>query len=498
MIMKKIITSITFIALSFVAIGQGTADALRYSRMNYQGTARFNAMGGSFGALGGEISSININPAGIGVYRNSEFTFSTALLTNNTDTKFGANSFSDNAVNFNIPNIGFVSSYKGDANGWKTFSLGFGHSRVNNFKSDYILKGSNNSSSSFLDPYVSTLNQNFPSTDALINYEAFPFGPAQAFNTFAIDIFQDPNGEFYDRWLLGEESINQTKKVQSRGRQSETYAAFGGNYQDKLYLGANVAVQGLRYEEEVIRSEKYTYATPPPAGVVDINEYREQTSLLTRGTGFNFKVGFIYRINQSFRFGGSVHSPTYFSMSEEYSMESLSQFSDGNAYKSEEVISNYNYQYRTPMRYNASLAYIYGRNALFNVDYEYVDFSKATFDDYSDNRFDFSSTNNEIKRFLTAAHNLRFGTEIRFDPFVARAGFRYEGNPYSNQVFFNPNESRKTYSLGGGFRVKNFNIDLAYALSQMNFIDPFYENAVNIGRIATTDHLVTATVGWKW
>ncbi len=488
------------LSLSLIALGQNSTDALRYSRMNYQGTARFNAMGGSFGALGGEMSSILINPASIGVYRNSEFTFSTALLTADMDGNFTGRTIHDNAVNFNIPNIGFVNTYKGDASSWKYYSFGVGHNRINNFKGDYIFRGNNNSSSSFLDPYVISLNDNFPNTDDLVNFDAFPFGPAQAFYTFAIDTFRNVNGElFYDRWLLGEEDIDQNKEVETRGRQTETYASFGGNYLDKLFLGANIGVQTINFEQEVTRVEKYNYATPPPPGVVDITEYREQSTLNTSGMGFNFKFGFIYRFNHAFRLGGSIHSPTYFGMNEEYSVESVSRFSDGNVYVTDQdVISEYDYTLRTPLRLNASMAYVLGRAALFNVDYEYVNYSDASFDDSKYDPYDFSYANEEIGRVLAPTHNLRFGSEMRFDPFVARLGFRYEGNPYSNKAFFNPDENRKTYSLGGGFRVKNFNIDLSYAMSQMDFIDPFYETSPNQANISRTDHLVTATVGWKW
>ena len=160
--MKKLLLYISLSLFAGFSYSQNSTDALRYSRMNYQGSARFNAMGGSFGALGGEMSSILINPASIGVYRNSEFTFSTALLTTDQNTSFDGRSFNDNAVNFNIPNIGFVSNYKGDANGWKNYSFGIGHSRINNFRADYVFRGNNTESSSFLDPYVQQLNQLFP------------------------------------------------------------------------------------------------------------------------------------------------------------------------------------------------------------------------------------------------------------------------------------------------------------------------------------------------
>lgn len=497
--MKKVIYIVLAVLLGLEVNAQGVEDALRFSRMNYQGTARFNAMGGSFGALGGELSALMINPAGIGVYRNSEFTFSTALLNNSLESNFQNSLINQSTVNFNIPNIGFVNSYKGNPNGWKNYSFAIAHNRVNTLKAEYLFRGTNREGSSFLDPYVADLNDVFPNTDDLITYNAFPFGPAQAFQTFAIDTFRNNFGElYYDRWLLGEESIDQRKDVEQRGRQSETFFSFGGNFKDKFYLGGNLAVQSLRFEQEVVRTEEYNYSTPPPPGVTDINRYRESSSLLTLGTGFNFKLGMIYRITEALRIGAAFHSPTYYGMSEDFIMDSYSEFSDGNVYESDVVESNYDYNLRTPWRFNASLAYVLGNQGIINVDYEYVDYSTARFDDDRNFDYDYSFINNRISEVLTQTHNLRFGTEIRLDPFVLRGGFRYESNPYGDNTILNPDESRKTYSLGGGYRYKNFNFDLAYSLSQMDLVDPFYDSSPNSAVIQREDHLVTMSFGWKW
>jgi len=497
--MKKLI-GIALLALAVNGVyGQAAEDALRFSRMHYLGTARFNAMGGSFGALGGELSGLMVNPAGVGVYRNSEFSFSTGLLSTFQESTFRNSLSNENTLNFNIPNIGFVNSYQGDPNGWKNYSFSIGNNRVNSFKRSYLFKGNNTESSSFIDPYVLDIRDASPTTEDLINYNVFQFGPAQAFETFAIDIFQDGNGnEFYDRWLIDEESIDQTKEVEESGRQSETYFAFGGNYQDKLYLGGSVNVQSTRHERNTVRHEEYNYAGPPPAGVVDINSYREESNLLTLGTGFNFKAGMIYRVTEQFRIGAAIHSPSWFRFSEEFVVESNSSFSDGAAENSEVIESNYDYRLRTPWRLNTSLAYVFGRMGMVNIDYEYVDYSSARFDDTRGFNFDYSFINNNISRVLQASHNLRFGTEIRLDPFVARAGFRYEGNPYADNTEFNPDESRRTYSAGGGYRYKNFNFDLSYSLSQMDYVDPFYETSSAEANISRSDHLVTATFGWRW
>ena len=72
--MKKYI----YLLLSSLSFGvvqsQEITDAMRYAQDNLNGTARFRAMGGAFGALGGDLSSINVNPAGSAVFSNNQVT----------------------------------------------------------------------------------------------------------------------------------------------------------------------------------------------------------------------------------------------------------------------------------------------------------------------------------------------------------------------------------------------------------------------------------------
>ena len=66
--MKKIIF-MTFIGFTFAsAHAQQVADALQYAQDDINGTARFRAMGGAFGALGGDLSALNVNPAGSAIF----------------------------------------------------------------------------------------------------------------------------------------------------------------------------------------------------------------------------------------------------------------------------------------------------------------------------------------------------------------------------------------------------------------------------------------------
>lgn len=504
--MKKYLLTYSLIIASLGAFAQNYTDALRFSRMQNLGTARFNAMGGSFGALGGDLSAISVNPAATGIYRNSEFTFTTALSIRDNESLYN-NSFSqDSRANFNIGNIGYVGSYKGNQNGWKNYSFAIGHNRINNFHNNQRIKGNSLNLSSIIDDYVNTLNNAMPyATEEAVAAYAYDFGPSQAYMLYMVNpVYEISNG---DTTLTGYESavdfsdlsnVEQEYSREVSGHQSETFISFGGNYQDRLYLGANIGLSSLRYEQNETYSEYYTYDPIARDDEFLSTEYHENRDLLTSGTAFNFKLGAIYKVNESIRLGAAVHSPNFYNLTEEYRFYANSLFADG--YEGEEeVISTYKYKLRTPMRYMASLAYVFKSIGLFNIEYEYVDYTQAKFDDKRRYEFDYSDRNIEIRNTLKNTHNIRVGAEVRAEPFVVRAGFRYEDNPYqSNELEFRPDENRKTYSLGAGFRNQNYNIDLTYMLSDWQTVSQLYQSVPSEALIDNRHHQIMLTMGWKW
>jgi long-subunit fatty acid transport protein len=219
---------------------------------------------------------------------------------------------------------------------------------------------------------------------------------------------------------------------------------------------------------------------------------------LTQGNGFNFKLGAIYKVNESVRLGAAIHSPTYFNFDEEYSFDAASEFSEGTSYEEETVFNTWSYKVRTPMRYMASLAYVFKDMGMFNVEYEFVDYSTAKFNDRRRFQTDYSEANQDIRNTLKRTHNLRFGAEYRLEPFVIRGGFRYEDNPFQTNLEFSPDESRKTYSLGSGYRSQNYNIDLTYMYSEWQNTTPLYESVPNAAIVDNKHHQIMLTVGWRW
>src|ERR1035437_11060972 len=153
---KSIIILASFLVLSAKSNAQNEVDALRYSQTNFLGTARSAGMAGSFGALGGDFSTLSTNPAGIGLYRKSEITFTPSFFNQSTTSNLNGTSLKDSKPNFNFGNAGIVwASYNPDAQyGWKGFSFGFGYNRMNNFNNRIEMQGKNNNGS-LLDVYRS-------------------------------------------------------------------------------------------------------------------------------------------------------------------------------------------------------------------------------------------------------------------------------------------------------------------------------------------------------
>ena len=116
-------------------LGQNEVDALRYSQTFIGGTARSVSMGGAFGSLGGDYSSIVINPAALGIYRSSEFTITPAFYFDQTSANFINSKNNDIKYNFNLNNLGLIGAYSSDeTEGWIGAGCSFGYNRLNNFQ----------------------------------------------------------------------------------------------------------------------------------------------------------------------------------------------------------------------------------------------------------------------------------------------------------------------------------------------------------------------------
>ena len=466
--MKTKLTFIIAVIFSFASYAQNEIDALRYSLINYSGTARFTGMSGAYGAVGADFSSLSQNPAGIGLYRKSELTFTPMIFSGNTESRFQGDMGTDSRTTFYVGNVGYVMALKVPENNQlkvKQVQFGFGLNRMASFSNRAVINGQNNENS-LITKYLNDADASGPNPENLY-YAPYNFGAALAYDTKLIyqdtfNVWQSdlPNGGLY-----------QTKNIETRGGTTETVLSTGANFAEKLFIGMTFAFPRINYEEESYYFEKDNKTLSPFLKSFDRYEY-----LHTTGTGFNFKIGFIYKPMDFVRIGGAFHTPTYYTnlhdafsarMTAYYDQPPLTN-SNVTIFDANSPNGDYEYDITTPLRAMGSLAFILGQYGLISADYEYIDYSNANLDAYD---YNFSSENNTIRTTFAAANNVRVGTEWKAGILSFRGGYNIYGSPYKNEGMTGRG-SRTGYSFGIGVREKIYFVDFSYSHYSMD--DNYY------------------------
>ncbi|MBL7890097.1 MAG: outer membrane protein transport protein [Bacteroidia bacterium] len=423
---------------------QNDIDAMRYSQITFGGTARFASMAGSMGALGGDISTLSFNPAGIAVFRKTELSITPSVFSQTTTSDYNGRSASDRKLNFNLGNIGFVATFKLNeekSKGWQTINIGVGYNRTNNFHNRILVEGYNKNSS-LLDTYVADAN-------GYSDSEFDQFSTGLAWSTWLINPLAG-DSIHYDHVIKNYGQL-QRKSVESRGSMGETAISFGANYDNKLFLGGTIGVVRVRYNEEAIFEEIDTEDT-----ISGFKSFAYTQNLNTQGSGINMKLGAIFKPTDWLRIGAAVHTPTSITLSDDYSSSMKSDL-ESVRYEEQSESGKFDYTVTTPFRAILSSGFVINKIAVLNAEYEYVDYSYAQL---SSRPNVFAEVNSMIRSNYTSTNNLRFGGEFRFDPFAVRLGYALYGSPFKNGD--NKTASRSSYTGGIGYRSDNYFIDFAY------------------------------------
>lgn len=476
--MKKYI-AILVASLPLAFFAQNEIDALRYSQLQYMGgTARFAAMGSSFGALGADFSALSVNPAGLGLFRKPEITFTPSFYTNNTTSKYGTTENSDMKSNFNFSNFGLVFAHAedGDEQEWKGVGFAFGYNRLNNYHSRMYMSGTADSSS-LLDIYLNSA-QGFTDANTLD-----PFGAQLAWNTWLLDTINA--GNYYH--VIPQYGQKQTKSVTTRGHMGEMVFALGGNYANRLYLGASLNLPFVSYTEQSEFTESVENDT-----VFNLKSYKVEQYLGTEGQGFNMKLGIIFKPVEFIRIGGAFHTPSVMELSDDYSSSIKSYFTTG-SYESKSPAGAFDYSLITPARMSASLGIVIKKFAALNVDYEYCNYANARLSAVG---YEFTDANQAIREKYTDAAQLRVGAEFKLAPLSLRAGYIMSESPYKEGV---NDGARTSYSFGFGIREKNTFLDFAYVISEMTEDHYFYDPS-KVAPVTNTSRVnnYLLTVGFKF
>ena len=437
--MKKIILLVATIATIGTSYAQFTDYndlGILFSRDQRTGTARFNAMAGAFGALGSDISSTDINPAGAAVARNSKVAVTFEGTSTDFDLNYYGNSNNIKDERINLSQAGAIFVFDGSNNSnWNRFAITFNYKVKADF--DNFYSGAGNSGLTFYD------------------------------NNF--NVTEQPNNTFYT-------PFEQEFTKETSGISSVFNMGISAVHDNKLFIGASLKFHSLEYRERALTIEDNDELNGSPILFDEINER------FVDGTGFSFNLGFIYKINKYIRVGASYESPTWY---REVLEENLNDFAVFDTTDSaapsllfEERITQgpFSLRFRTPSKLTASGALVFGKQGLISLDYTYRDFSNFR---YNDGDPLLQDANQFFSRDFRATHAFNLGGEWRFDRVSLRGGYFYEQNPNLREGGNTNEDNYRGFTAGLGYNFGNTQIGLSY-LRSLN--DEFY-SLYNIGDI---------------
>lgn len=471
--MKRYIFLLTIaVFVPYFMQAQDLADALRFSNLQVQGTARSAAMGNAFGALGGDFTSASINPAGIGIYRSSEFTVTPIFGNTNVQSNYLGTNRESSDFKFSLNNMGYVYAVPVAANneaGLVNINFGIGYNRVKDFNSDAVIQGYD-VDGSYMDYFADRANQGIWSD----------FYEELAWKTDML-LKDENNNEYYSDLQDANYGQSQRKTYSKNGSIDEYSLAMGLNFNHKLYLGMAWGINDLYYKQSTSIYEDDEAGNIPFVNNFQFNEY-----LTTYGVGHNFKFGAIYKPINELRLGISIHTPTFYRLTDDFSTTMYSDitYDDGrDTYQEDSPYNEYDYNLQTPMRATFSGALVLGKSGIISVDYELVNYGKAKLKNGGDGE-NFFDQNAEITEAYKTSGNLRIGGELMATKNISlRGGFEYLQSAYNKNAFgtqqLNADANTLVYAGGIGYRTGSFFADLAYRYSTLENYDYPYPTPVS-------------------
>lgn len=482
---------LVFLLSGGVVYAQSEMDAFRYSQLGLMnGTARYQSMGGAFGALGGDISVMSANPAGLGVYRSSEVVTTLSLSSIKANSNWNGLKLNDSKTRFNFDNIAYVGYFPtGNDEGLIGWNVGFSYQRMKDFNRNYQLSGKQDFSladytadrstryripKKDFTPLISseTANSAYNNLSGVwleaLGYQAGFFknkgNDPDGYNYESSFGYVDEDGNWIN-YIPNETHLN----VNESGAIDRYNISFAANISNMVFLGATLGVTDLSYDlkstyDEFFGGEDHLYL---------------DNGLSVDGTGYNVNIGAIIRPVDFLRFGVAYNSPTWYKLTDYYYGEAGTyvasrgaEDADWGGSTPEDVYSKYNL--RTPDRWIFSAAGIIGQYALISFDYELSNYKNMHYSDLDGRGY--VEENKIIKEDFGVSNTMRVGAEVKVtSQFAVRAGGAWQTSPLKADVKSGnveilpagtiPNytlfKGTSAYSVGLGYRfTPNFYADL--------------------------------------
>ena len=500
--MKKTF-SILFIGVALNSLqAQDINDALRYSQTDLNGTARYRAMGGAFGAVGGDFSSLNSNPAGSLIFANNQAGLTLTNFSTNNDSNYFGKKTSDNNNSFALNQAGaaFIFNNADNRSDWKKFAFTLNYENARNLDNSIISAGTNPTNS--VDKYflnyangvaLGTLNNYYfdelyyNEQQAYLGYNSYIFDPTSSSNS---------NTSYYSNVALGG-NYYQENRTHSTGYNGKVAFNFAGQYTDKWLFGLNLNSHFIDYRQTNGFYESNTNPKYTTGSTVDV--IRFSNDLYTYGSGFSFQLGTIYKLTKKARLGLSYESPTWYRLTDELSQRvttsgyGLSATPNVNSYSTQIVDPNTTmifqpYTLQSPGKWTGSFAYIFSKKGLISIDLASKNYSFTSYGP----KVDFSSTNTTMRNALNSATELRVGGEYKIKRISLRGGYRWEQSPYKNGTTIG---DLTCYSGGLGYNFGNTKLDLAYSNTKREYDQQFFSQGLtDAARIKSVINTISLTL----
>lgn len=483
--MKNAYLAAAMLSLPLMMDAQSAIDGFRFSQPDMKGTARYMGMAGAFGALGGDLSSIATNPAGIGVYRRSEIGITMDLDLQSAQSTTNAAEDKVNQTKFLLNNVGGIASWSLNNDIMPVINLGFTYNKAASFNRHY--SGSMNLSNSLTNYIAGITNaegvtvadvsttSNFDPYNPNDGGYAAPWLSILGYDSYFITPLGDPDQpQWIGQWGSRTNGYG-AFDVETKGSVDEYNIAIGGNFVNQLFWGVSVGIVDMNYSITAQWAERLSNASvDSPTGEEDAEANTNLTNFYNaNGNGFNVKLGLIYRPIQELRLGFSFATPTWYSINENYLARTKFAYSGPNIDKNDGAITNdgyygeNSYNYRTPWKLTGSVAGVIGRSLILSADVEWQLYGKSRFYD-SDNGYyggggvdwdwddywyapsrseaqkaspklsgndPWYATNQDIRDIYRTTTTFRVGAEYRVTPrFSVRLGYAHTDSPVKSEA----------------------------------------------------------------
>lgn len=547
---KRIYLSALALLCTAALFAQGEMDAFRFSHLDLNGSARSMSMGGAFGALGGDMSAMSHNPAGIGVYRSSEVQGTVDLKMSTMSSSWTGINTDKNKTNFGFDNFSYVGYFPtGKDAGVKSWNIGLSYNKIKDFNRQYRAVGSNLTS---IADYAASrasygvLNNNgqlegIPENELYAEnaYRAHQWLPVLGYGAgFFGNMYDQADGVYHS--AFGDWNQNKTQwntykpnetvlNISERGSISEYNFSVANNISDRIFLGATFAIEDIDYRMSSYHDEYFDYQGSN--GNYYTDELKLDNVLETEGTGYSFNLGVIVRPVDMLRVGIAYNSPKWYRMTDYYYATAETYI---NGYDEPEMWDETpsdditEYKLRTPDRWIFSLAGIFGTSALLSLDYELVNYKSMSLSNRNGDKY---VDNDYIKDDYGVGHTVKIGGEYKVTPqFAVRAGYIWQPSPMKKVLTSSDREelteilpsgtvphysvlkSTNHITVGIGYRfTPNFYMDLAciyriqkeklYPFSNMYHKEPEYHLDQVVSTPADVDAKTTRvalTFGYKF